>query len=188
MNPEDLLIVALQERVRSGRDVTEGQASWHRGPYAAVSAAAVAEAESRLGLRLPALLSRLYLEVANGGFGPGYGLLGLAGGAASSHRETLESQYALMRGPDPEDAHWQWPVGLLPAFELGCGMFLCVDARSPSCAVVVFEPNPHEDGTPWSDAFFRSPHSLHVWLESWLSGAERAGQVWLDTFPGHEDG
>jgi hypothetical protein len=137
-------------------------------------------------LRLPSGLSRLYLEVANGGFGPGYGLLGLAGGASTSHKETLETEYALKRQSDPQDPHWKWPSGLVPAFELGCGMFLCVDALSAKCDVVVFEPNPHEDGTPWSDAFFHSPHALPVWLESWLNGGEMAKQVWLDTFPGLE--
>lgn len=41
----------------------------------------VAAAEAEVGFRLPDLLRRMYLEVANGGFGPFYGLLGLDGGA-----------------------------------------------------------------------------------------------------------
>lgn len=183
----DELIAALQRRVHSGRDVTEGQAPWHRGPYSPVSAAALAAAESRLGLRLPAFLCRLYREVANGGFGPGYGLLGLAGGAASSHKETLETEYSLKSRSNPSDPLWRWPVGLLPAFELGCGMFLCIDAHAPTSDVFVFEPNPHEDGAPWGDAFFHSPHSLPAWLESWLNGGQMAKQVRLDTFPELED-
>src|SRR5688572_7984728 len=41
---------------------------------------AVEEAEALAGAPLPPLLRRLYLEVGNGGFGPGYALLGLRGG------------------------------------------------------------------------------------------------------------
>jgi hypothetical protein len=44
-----------------------------------LSSQAVAEAESELGFALPPLLTRLYREVANGGFGPGYKLLPLIG-------------------------------------------------------------------------------------------------------------
>jgi hypothetical protein len=36
-----------------------------------------------MGFSLPPLLGRLWVEVANGGFGPGYGLLGLNGGCAA---------------------------------------------------------------------------------------------------------
>src|SRR5690242_9078485 len=57
----------------------------HREPASsALPATATAEelnqAENLLGFRLPKLLSRLYSEVGNGGFGPGYGLIGLANG------------------------------------------------------------------------------------------------------------
>ena len=37
----------------------------------------LAETEARLGFTLPPLLARVYTEVADGGFGPGYGLLSL---------------------------------------------------------------------------------------------------------------
>src|SRR5690242_3913384 len=40
----------------------------------------VARDERRLGFTLPALLKRLYAEIGNGGFGPGYGLIGLTNG------------------------------------------------------------------------------------------------------------
>ena len=41
---------------------------------------AVRAAEALVGFRFPPLLIRLWTEVANGGFGPGYGLLGVEGG------------------------------------------------------------------------------------------------------------
>ena len=45
-----------------------------------VSREAVKVAEERLGFPLPPLLGALWVEVGNGGFGPGYGLFGLEGG------------------------------------------------------------------------------------------------------------
>ncbi|MGH4031337.1 hypothetical protein ACQB60_20655 [Actinomycetota bacterium Odt1-20B] len=48
--------------------------------------AAVTEAELVIGFPLPPLLRRLYLEVANGGFGPGEGIVGVRGGASQGDR------------------------------------------------------------------------------------------------------
>lgn len=44
---------------------------------APASAEEIAEAEKLLGFKLPELLEDLYTQVANGGFGPAYGLLGV---------------------------------------------------------------------------------------------------------------
>jgi hypothetical protein len=43
----------------------------------------VAEDEERLGFSLPALLRQVYLQVGDGGFGPGYGLFSLT--ASNDH-------------------------------------------------------------------------------------------------------
>ena len=59
-----------------------------RGPY-------VDEAERHLGFELPHLLVRIYLEVANGGFGPGFGLLGVNGGWTDSDMDLVE--WALLK-------------------------------------------------------------------------------------------
>src|SRR4051794_36254641 len=44
------------------------------------SEAAVRATERRLGFSLPETLRQIYLTVANGGFGPGYGVMGPEGG------------------------------------------------------------------------------------------------------------
>ena len=46
-------------------------------PLKPASVDAVEAAERRFGHAFPSLLRRLYLEVGNGGFGPGYGIIGL---------------------------------------------------------------------------------------------------------------
>ena len=50
-------------------------------PASPVSAADIDAVEKALGQRLPPLLTEIYRFVGNGGFGPGYGLTGLSGGA-----------------------------------------------------------------------------------------------------------
>jgi len=49
------------------------------------------ETEQRLGFSLPPLLRLLYAQIANGGFGPGYGIVGASGG------------FPLMGGVEEED-------------------------------------------------------------------------------------
>jgi hypothetical protein len=68
---------------------------------------AVTEAEKLIGFPLPPLLRRLYLEVANGGFGPAEGILGVRGGASQGDWNDLERYIKTDRIP---------PVGPLPAW------------------------------------------------------------------------
>ncbi len=55
-----------------------GQMPWITFPPA--SEAQMRKTEQQLGFALPPLLRLLYTHVANGGFGPGYGLIGVIGG------------------------------------------------------------------------------------------------------------
>src|SRR5262245_61830807 len=81
------------------------------------TAADIASAESELGLRLPPLLRRIYLEVADGGFGPGYGLLPLRRGRPEHGQErSVVETYAMFtegRG---------WPPVLVPICDWGCAI------------------------------------------------------------------
>jgi len=47
------------------------------------SAQALADAEGEMGIVLPEQLRSIYLNVANGGVGPGYKILGVEGGHLS---------------------------------------------------------------------------------------------------------
>jgi hypothetical protein len=48
--------------------------------YPPTTLAVVEAAEKKMALSLPPLLRELYVNVGNGGFGPGYGIFGLEGG------------------------------------------------------------------------------------------------------------
>lgn len=130
---------------------------------APVTAQELAQAEKLLGFALPPMLARLYREVANGCFGPEYQLFPLVGDGRTAvdvyHEERAESE--------PGDAP-QWPEGVLPILDWGCGMYAAVDCRSPEGTVLVFEPNGIEDD--WHLAWYVDSASLADWLETWLTG------------------
>jgi hypothetical protein len=132
----------------------------------------VAQAEQILGFQLSGTLRRIYAEVANGGFGPGYGLLGLKDGARNESGEDVVALYKEFSRNDPKDPLWSWPKGLLPVGHLGCGMFCCVDATHSDGPVIWFEPNPHSDGATWTDSFIPLAKSTNEWLLAWLDGED----------------
>ena len=49
-------------------------------------------------------------------------------------------------------------------------MYLCVDLDAADEHIVWFEPNPHEDGEPWSDAFLTFGMGLEALMLRWLGG------------------
>ncbi|MFJ6216503.1 SMI1/KNR4 family protein [Streptomyces sp. NPDC092296] len=136
-----------------------------------VSAPELAAAEAALGLPLHPLLARLYREVADGGFGPGYGFFRLGTDKDGGPDRTEGPLTAAYPGPgavDPADEDWFWPEGVVPFLTWGCGMLACVDCRSPEGTVLLFEPN--AVGDDWSGAWFLDADSLADWLETSLSG------------------
>lgn len=131
---------------------------------ATAPAAAVEEAESIIGYHFPPLLRRLYLEVGNGGFGPGYGILGLSGGHRDDiHRGALD----LYRSAhDRSSAHWSsLPASLLPICSWGCGIYSFVDCSQQQGQMWGWDPNP---GPVDKRALFQQPYTLAEWLGRWV--------------------
>jgi len=131
---------------------------------------ALAAAEERLGVVLPPLLRRCYLEVANGGFGPGSGIVGVRGGWTTDRGKSLEDLSEEMADPTTEDPRWIWPAGLLPLVDYG-GSFGCVDASTAQGRIVDWDPDELDDRGPdggWSRSFHEVAPSLAAWLETWL--------------------
>jgi hypothetical protein len=86
---------------------------------------AVRFAEASLGLNIPQLLRLIYLNVGNGGFGPGYGIIGVGGGHASNLGTLVETYDQIKKGADYLGITWS--ARLLPFCEWGCNIFSCVD-------------------------------------------------------------
>lgn len=134
------------------------------------STEALDAAEARLGVALPPLLRRLYLEVANGGFGPGSGIVGVRGGWTTERGKSIEDLYEEMRDSTTESPRWVWPAGLLPLVDYS-GAFGCVDASTAEGRIVDWDPDELDDrGSDggWSRSFHEVAPSLATWLEAWL--------------------
>jgi hypothetical protein len=96
---------------------------------------ALADAERVIGCALHPLHRQLLEEVANGGFGPGNGLIGLPGGRLDAHgRSALELRETLRLGTETP-----LPRGVMPLFDLGDGAWLCIDESTPDATVLVFD-------------------------------------------------
>ena len=164
------LISELNKRREEGRLVVDEELfEVDNSPLSKVE---LNSAEGKLGFKLTPTLRRIFTEVANGGFGPQYGLLGLRGGMRNEDGCDAVDQYLAYQEPDPEDIHWEWPNELLPLGHLGCGMYLCVDCSHNEGPITLFEPNPHEAGEAWNDSFFPFADSTEIWLLGWLDGED----------------
>lgn len=147
MNETEQLLEQVTHRVRdSAREHGEALP-------APLADAELERAARSLGFALPPLLAALYTRIGDGGFGPEYGLLPL--------RQVI-AEYEAGRASD-----WGWPEGVLPIADLGCGMYACVDCRSETAQMLLFEPNPGERELAW----YRKSPSLADWLRDWLDGA-----------------
>lgn len=133
---------------------------------------AIAEAECRLGLRLPLMLRALYREVGNGGFGPGYGLLPLTADPRSAKVETVVDLYSALRRSDPEDPAWCWPDRWVPFCDWGCAIRSCVDCTSGDEGVLTFDPHARQPNQGMSASFAATHSSLDAWFLDWVSGAD----------------
>ena len=122
------------------------------------SEAAIARAETAVGMRLPAFLRRVYAEVGDGGFGPGSGLMSL---------DALAAAYRDLTSEPPGPRGEAWPHGLLPvvAFEPG---YLCVEASSGR--VVDWDEEELADAgrDAWQRAFKDHAPSVETWLREWV--------------------
>jgi hypothetical protein len=120
---------------------------------------AIARAEAQLGHPMPAFLRRLYLEVANGGFGPGGGLMGV---------EMAVQTYRDLRATPPAPKGCEWPERVLPLIEQSPG-YDCVDVSDGT--VVAWDPEELEENSSrkrWLRSFKRISPSVEAWLEQWV--------------------
>jgi hypothetical protein len=146
---DDDLIKTLRVRVTS-----EAQR------YPPASLEVIRSAEVRLMHPLPPLLKRVYLEVSNGGFGPGYGLIGLDGGHGDPDGRSLAALTEYFLG-------FGWPPRLLPLWDWGSGMWTCIDHTSPTAAIVTHDPS----------GAFLTPFDLASWLTSWIDGRDLFNEI-----------
>jgi len=150
------------------RDLADflGRLSARTGARSVASPSQIAGVEQAIGLRLPELLRRLYLEVGNGGWGPSDGVLALGEHADGALLGSL-ARLRAMRGPEQA---YRWPDTLVPFCVTASGV-ACVDLSDPQLEVGLV---PGGEEPAWSslDAAPLLPFvaaSLRGWLEQWLT-------------------
>ena len=132
----------------------------------------VTAAEAELGFALPTELRQLYLEVADGGIGPGDGIYGLKQLTAKWREFTREPI-----GPQAQ----AWPAKLLPihgsewdvvSVDRDSGRLIYWDLED-----IDDDDEADPDNESWAASFVSEAESLEAWLEKWLakpSMAEKA--------------
>jgi hypothetical protein len=121
----------------------------------------ISATEVLLARSLHPFLKRVYTEVANGGFGPGYGLLSLTPNVGSDQR-SLSSEVR-------EDG---WPAWLLPLWNWGDAAWSCLDSTSPEGTIVTHDD---VDGPTVTDFTIRS------WLRAWADGVSLWQEIYDDS-------
>lgn len=109
-------------------------------------------AEMAMGLELPALMRRLYLEVGNGGFGPGGGLLGIGGGSLDDDGNDLVALRASMLTCHHIER-------LLPVCAWGCGAWSCILCDEHDVIATCDQ-----------QGVFSSEMSFAGWMAAWCAG------------------
>jgi hypothetical protein len=113
-----------------------------------VTRRAVEHAQTRMGFPLPSLLGRLWTEVGNGGFGPGYGLFGLDTGAASEFSMSIPTAYfRLIADHSCEEFLGEpWPKKLVMICHWGCEYYSAIDCSTVEGEVVDLLSGPETEG------------------------------------------
>jgi hypothetical protein len=121
--------------------------------------------ETQLGFALPAFLKRLYLEVANGGFGPGYGLIGTTGDARDD-RGFITDLHHTDNEPERRKRHPNWPTRAIRICNWGCGMYSLVESSS----LEMFLFNPDADETAFPNQLMPHHKTLPEFWQAWVEG------------------
>ncbi len=118
-------------------------------------------AEMELKCELPMLYRRCLTTIANGGIGPGYGFIGMSNGYPDSHGrafvDACREMPTFVVGGKVQQIR-----GMLPLWEWGSGITVCMDVSDPSTRLFVID----EAGLT------RSEMTLFDALLRWVNGDE----------------
>jgi hypothetical protein len=133
----------------------------------------VDEIELRISRELPASLKQIYVEVGNGGFGPGYGFMSLED-KNDTNQETVLGIYHSFCSEDPEDVLWKWPKELIPIIDWGCAIRSCINCDNGK--ISIFDPNFEVE--KMDDYFIPQGDSLESFMLKWCEGVNLWEEVY----------
>jgi hypothetical protein len=166
------LQASLRDRVGHERDRVPGLTTFTAKPP--LDLKSVNEGEEHLGFPIPPLLRELFIQIGNGGFGPGYdGLFRLMGNHPRDNH-AIVSTYRMSTGPDVPEEYDSWHYRHIVVAHWGCNIYSAIDCTTADGAVYRYSLdryNEKQDG-PLRDFGVLEARSLREWMESWLSGEE----------------
>ncbi len=134
------------------------------------SVAEIERIERRLGLMFPPFLRRLYMQVGDGGFGPGLdveipgypaGLLWSLSRVADAYEHSLT----------PLAEFPSWPRQLLPIATLGGDLDVAVDCSDPDHPVLALDADRADLGS--GGVWVVLANCVEQWMADWLDGNRR---------------
>ena len=170
---EDVLVARIRAKVA---------ASSERPLRAPATANEIADFEAAVDLRLPQFYVRLLTEVGNGGYGPGFGIIGIppTDYVDEDLRAGNNLAEAYLSGRRCDERAWRTPRGFLPLCNWGCGTFSHVDALSEDAVVVTDQVS--DDRLEYTE----TAPSLAGWLSDWIAGVDLGGAMY--EIVGYRDG
>ncbi|MFC4161269.1 SMI1/KNR4 family protein [Chitinimonas lacunae] len=170
------IVTALQARL-AANPVSEDVTGQPFEPCPPASPAEVASSEAELGFALPPLLRQLYLDVANGGFGPGYGVMGLEDGFTDDQGSSAVSLYQTLAQKDPDAPDWHWPERWLPFCYWGCTVYSLVHCEPPYPVAYIDLAAIGEDEEV-AEYLIAHKATLDEWFKDWLAGKDLWQEAW----------
>lgn len=146
----------------------------------------VALCEQVLGFPLPEVLRRFYLEIGNGGFGPGHqGIFGLPNAAINFGGHSVLEWYVGLRSRHQVDLP-EWPQGWLPICGWGCSIMSSIDCTKAQAPIIRNDPNWDfddicnrlqktqilADSGRVFEASWIEAQSLEEWIQAWIDGKD----------------
>ena len=162
------LLEAVRARAEDPQTRTDMGAALPIAPT--LSARDLATTVERLHFRPPGLFLDLMQQIGNGGFGPGYGFIGLEGGEVNEQEQTAVDFYCWSCAPNPDDPVWHWPEFLLPFCSWGCAIYTCLDCSDQEMRLHHWDPNVWEPGVDPKVGLADMGDTLPGWLQAWVDG------------------
>lgn len=176
---DQLLIDRIKSKVEAGT-ITLMQEKHGREAtlYPTVVHDEIMQVETQIGFQFPALVRELYVQVGNGGFGPGYGILGVSTSIPMDN--SLEKWIDLwdydldilrtMLDDIPNDKRpvyfetlRRMQTGQICTYaDWGCGVYTRIDFGDPELPVYT------ADGSPLLER--HSSGNLRQWWSDWVDG------------------
>ena len=174
----DTLIARLKERIRWAPAIEcdaycvytndAGEVLPPRRPNPPLSISEVELVEAQLGFKLPTLVRRLCTEIADGGYGPAWGINrvkhppNLPFGPEWEIEMSVESWHRLYQTENVRARQPAYPERFIRFCEVGCNISICVDCTLDSGALFTDDPNDSQNPLQ------RMDETVEQWLWRWL--------------------